>query len=246
MLAPCWMVIFFKAILAHVVLWSRYLGLSAVQHILTIVWCWWQVPCALTFSSQPPPWRPSSKKCLGQHVNRLRLHLWMFDQPLLGGWTILCLIFFPGPACLLAENLVNIFASPLSWTFSYPLLSLSQACKHAQEHVFVFTCCWHLDPLPRLRDEVKEECPIVYEENFSETNYSCLLSCLSLFFCYISAHQQLPSIHDLSAEPWTTLKVFVGVKQAPWATISVSLIIYYSGLYCCLLGISIRHCFSAR
>ena len=163
--------------------------------------------CANSFSFQPLPWRPHSKNCLGQHVNMLRLPLWMFDQPILGGWNILCLIFYPVSECFLAEKLANIFAYPLSWLSSYPLLSLSQACKHAHEHVLLFTCCcWHLDPLPRLRDEVKEEYPSVYDDNFSETHYFCLLSCLPpLLCCYISDHLKHLSVSDLWAEQRTTL-----------------------------------------
>jgi len=106
-----------------------------------------------------------------------------------------------GSEWLLAAILVSNFAAPLSWTFSYPLLSLSRACKHAQEHVAMhICCCWHLDLLPRLRDEVKEECPIVYEDNLSETKSYCLMPCLSQFYwCYTSGYQQTPSIYDLKA-----------------------------------------------
>ena len=102
-----------------------------------------------------------------------------------------------GSEWLLAEILVSNFASPLSWTFSSPLLSLSRACKYAQEHVAMYTCCcWHLDLLPRLRDEVKEECPIAYEENLSETNYCCLMPCLSQFYwCYTWAATGICTSH---------------------------------------------------
>jgi len=131
--------------------------------------------------------------------------------------------FLPGSACLLAEILVSIFAATLSWAFSYPLLSLSRACKHAQAHVALYTCCcWHLDPLPRLRDEVKEECPIVYEDNLSETKSSCSLPSLAPFYwCYISGQQQIPSLYDLLTELRHTLKDLVDVNHDTWAATGI-------------------------
>ena len=90
--------------------------------------------------------------------------------------------------------------------------------------------------MPRLRDEVKEECPIVYDDKLSETHYSCLLFCLPpLLCCYISAHQQHLSEPNLLAELRTTLQVFVGIKQGLWAAASVSSIGHYFGMYFRLL-----------
>ena len=124
MMLSRWVVISFMVILANVGLWLSYLCVLVVHHLLTFVWLWWQVPCALTLSSQPPPRRPYSQICLDQHVNMLRMHLCMPDQPLLGGWTILCIILFHGPACFFADNSVSNFGSPLSWTFFLSLIHI--------------------------------------------------------------------------------------------------------------------------
>ena len=180
-------------------------------------------------SIPPSPWRHYPQNCQDQHVNMLWLHLCMIDQPICGGWPILCISLFLGSACLLAELLVSNFASYLSWAFSYSLLSLSRACKHAQEHVALGTCCcWHLDLLPRPRDEVKEECPIVYEDNLSETKAYYLAPCLPLIlWCYFLSHQQNLSVCDLMTETWHTLQDFVDVTHDPWA----------------VTGFHISHCF---
>ena len=132
-------------------------------------------------------------------------------------------IFVHGSACIIAEILVSIFALHLSWAFSYPLLSLSRACKHAQEHVTLYTCCcWHLDNLPRLRDEVKEECPIVYEDNLSETkSFGLMLSLVPFYWCYISGQQQIPNIYDLKIEMRNTLKDLAEDNHGNWAATGI-------------------------
>ena len=211
------------------VVWGFYLCLVQLKDFTCALegflptggWCWWHY----------------SKYCMGQHVNMPRLPLWRFDQPLLGGWNSLYLLFVHEAECLIVEKVINTFVASLSWTFPYLLLSLSQADKHALEHVSIITCCCgHLAPLPRLRDEVKEECPIVYDENLSETLYFCLLHWLPPLFCsYVAAHQHHGSVPDLLAELRTTLQV-VGVKQSSWAAATASSLNYYFGLYLCLRG----------
>jgi len=97
----------------------------------------------------------------------------MPDQPLLGGWTILWLYLLYGTALFVAETFVSFFVLPVSWPFSYFLLSLTLACKHAPDYVGLPTgWCWQLVLASSLRDEVKEKCPIVNEDTFSETKSS--------------------------------------------------------------------------
>jgi len=157
----------------------------------------------------------------------LRVHLSMPDQTLFGGWAFLCIMIF------LDDHFVAILGFPLSWTFSYVLLSLSLACKYAHEHVLLDTCfCWHLAFLPRLRDEVKEKYRIVYEDTLSETKSSIFMTFLLVFFwCYFSGPQQIPREPALQSALQTLARAPVGVVYDNLAALVVLWIVHYSWLY---------------
>jgi len=206
-----WMALFYKFLPTHIVLWSCYLGMLVVQYILICVWYGWQVHCATPFSFQPPTWRHHSQIWLGQSVNKPREQSQNF----------LCLIFYYESENFFAEKLTIYFVYPLSWTSFYHWLSLSQAGKHAHEHVILYTCdCWHLDHWPRLRDEVKEECSAVYDELLSETQFFCLFFCPcvcpSPLLCSITAHHNNFSASKLLVELGNTVQAFVSSIQDPY------------------------------
>ena len=170
--------------------------------------------------------RLSSHLCLDQHVFMLCLHLCMPGQPLLGGWFTLCLMTF------FDDKYENRSGPPLSWHFSYSLLSLSLACKHAQEYVFLYTCCcWHLGCLPKHRDEVKGKCPIVYEDSFSETTSSFIMAFFWLFFalfwCNSPSPQQTTCALGLKTELRFSARLHVVVMHVNMPAVIVLLTAHY-------------------
>ena len=191
----------------------------------------WNIP-------PPPSWRPYSQNHLAQHATVLWLDSCFLDQPLFGGWTVLCILCFHGSACFLAENLIYIFVYPWTRASSYFLLSLSQAGRYAQQYVILNTCCcWHLDPMLRLRDEVKVECLFVYDEYFSETESACLMLCLYPPYCdYCPGHHQITRCHEHVTELWIPMDLLESGKPALKAATAVSLNEYYSGLICLFQG----------
>ena len=238
LLFSCWVVLVFVSQLANIVLWLFFLWVFAEYALLLGFWHWWQVPFELIHSIQSPAWRLSFHFHLDQHVNMLRLHPWMPAQPLLGGRTILWLYFLYGTALLFADIVVSIFVLPVSWTFSYFLLSLNMACKLAHEFVGLPTgWCWQLGLVPSFRDEVKEKCPIVNEDTFSETK-SSLPIFVWLVFGWSSQEgfQMFFNIIPL----WHELKHFSQAYAATFDVNSTFLAVIVFGPYfvwnCCIQG----------
>ena len=170
----------------------------------------------------------------------LWLDIWFLEQPLFGGWTGLCILCFHGSACFLTEKLIYKIVYPWSRASSYFLLSLSRACRYAQQYVNLNTCCcWHLDPMLRLRDEVKVECLFVYDEYFSETELACLMPCLFPPYCdYCPAHHQIIRCHEHITELWIQMNILEKGKPAFKAATAVSLKEHYAGLICLFLDTS--------
>uniref|UniRef100_A0A7C8ZB71 Uncharacterized protein n=1 Tax=Opuntia streptacantha TaxID=393608 RepID=A0A7C8ZB71_OPUST len=185
-----------------------------------------QVPCFIPFYPQPLSLRLSSHLCLDQHVLMLCLHLCMHGHPLPGGWFTLCLLIF------FDDKYAHSSGPSLSWHFSYSLLSLSLACKHAQEYVFSYTCCcWHLGCLPKYRDEVKGKCPLVYDACFSEASPSFIMAFFWLFFaffwCNSSGTQQTTCALGFKTELRFSARFHEVLLHVNWPAIPVLLTVHF-------------------
>jgi len=125
-----------------------------VAHLmLTFVWFWWQVQGVSHYHPIPTSFRHYLYFCLDQHVFMLCLHLCMHAYLHLGGWFSLWSLIVHDDHFVLRQGHL------LSRHFSSSMLSLTLACKLAQGHVSLWTCCcWQLDYVPQVRDEVKEQC----------------------------------------------------------------------------------------
>ena len=149
----------------------------------------------------------------------------MPSQPLLRGWITICLM-----TILVINSDFNLGLS-LPWAFLYSLLSHSLACKYAQEHVPLSTCCcWHSDWLLRNRDEVKGKDPIVYEETFFETRTPFCMTFLWFFFFwwYFSGHQQISCTLDLKTDMRFAASTLVVVMHENLPALTdVSVVFFY-------------------
>ena len=174
-LLTCWVSTVTFKFLPTMLLLIRILIVLVVDLLLIFVRLWWQVTGIFPHILLPLSRRLFSHLCLDQHGFMLWLHLRMHVHPLFGGWFKFCLL------TVLDDHSVSKSGQPLIKHSFSSLLSLSLACKYAQEHgSFCTCCCWHLVCLPQARDEVKRECPIVYDECLSETALASLATLVSL------------------------------------------------------------------
>ena len=226
LLLLCWVVLALVSQLAYTVLWLFSLWIFVENALLLGFWYWWQVPFELNHPFQSPVWRLSIIFQRDQHVIMLRMHPWMPDHPLLGGRTILWLYFFYETASLIADISFPMSVLPVSWTFSYLLLSLNLACKFAHKFVGLPTgWCWHLGLMPSCRDEVKEKSPFVNEDTFSETKSSLPNFLWTVFGCPFANE-------DAFSQKQSSLPIFMWTVFGWTSQAAVQMLLHVIPLWC--------------
>jgi len=218
------------SILPSVLLMMPLLIVLVVHLILTFVWFWWQVAGAFPQIIMPLSLRLFSNLCLDQHGLMLCLHLSMHAHPLLGGWFNLCSL------TVLDDHSVLRSGYPLLWHLFPSLLSLFLACKYAQEHGHLCTCCcWRLDCLLQVRDEVKGKCLIVYDDCLSETSLALSMIPFWLFsavFWHLpSGAQQTSCAFGFTTELPSFARIQVDVLSVILLAVPVLFIVKFFTLY---------------
>jgi len=136
---------------------------------------WWQVSFTPTSSLHLQLLSCFFSNCQEQHVNMLRMHPRMLGQSLSGKWIKPWLMFVH------ISTSDVVFETYSIWIFLPVLLPLLLTPKLAHTLVVWTTCvCWHLACGQTVRDEGREQSPLVYEEDCSETKVFLLYSKLWL------------------------------------------------------------------